>query len=101
MDIDDTGFQTDRDRVLSAMESGAWWTLEGLCDRTGIRYPSSVASRLRDFASVKGSTDAKPKVYAYERRSVPGKKRVYEYRLVESLEFKDQLRLELSEEKSA
>ena len=91
--VDRTGFKTNAELVFEVMQDGGWHTLEGIAEKCGIRYPSSVASRIRDFASLKDSPDARPKDYCYERQSVEGKRRVYEYRLLVNVVKDEQLPL--------
>lgn len=70
-----------RASVLEAMRDGQWHTLEDLAVRCGIKWPSTVASRIRDFAHRKGSVKAAPKDWVYETRAIEGRFREFEYRL--------------------
>lgn len=70
------------EKVLAVFADGGWHTLEAVCEATGIRYPSTVASRLRDAAHNEAGPSTRSLRYAYERRAVPGTK-FFEYRVYE------------------
>jgi hypothetical protein len=76
------GFVSAQNRVLEAMREGHWHTLENLAIDCGIKYPSSVASRIRDLASNADSDRADhSKAWLYEKKLVPHCTRTYMYRL--------------------
>lgn len=78
--VDRTGFPEHQAVVFRIMADGQWHTLEDVAEQAKIQYPSTVASRLRDFAgNVEGEHN---KGYSYERRTQKGTRRTFEYRLI-------------------
>ena len=77
-------------KVFEAMRDGRFRTLESLCLETRIKYPSSVGSRLRDFARELHADKPADTAWVYERRRVSGRGRVWEYRLFANPAFKNE-----------
>lgn len=65
--------------VLMAIQGEGWITLPKLASKVGMKNPSTVASRLRDFAA-SAENPSKEKAWVYHKRKVDGQ---WEYLLVE------------------
>jgi len=75
-------------RILEVMAVGVWYTLDDIAALAGMRYGSSCASRIRDFACSRNLRHWGKKAFFYDRLATSGLLRVFSYKIERNPFFK-------------